>query len=159
MTQTRLALLSPAIGSRQCKASADLGRGPHVSTVSSTCTYLPTMLPSFPHSAFHHSLSLSLSLSLDFICTILFFSTFSSLKSSFHIPSTNLHWRSQKAPSLRRQPMAKLDSINTALAEELPAFLQSPLPSLTSLALCSQHTSKPLNKGIQARPRLFWSLH
>lgn len=149
MTQTRLALLSPAMGSRHCKASADLGRRPHVSAVSSTCTCLPTILPSFPHSAFRHSLNplfpsfLTIHLHHPFLLYFLFLKI-----CSFHIPSTHLPWRSQKASSLRRQPVAKPDSITAALAEELAALLQSPLPSPTSLALCSQHTSKPAKKGI-----------
>lgn len=63
---------------------------------------------------------------------------------SFHIPSTNLHWRNQKAPSIVRQLVCgETGSINTGMAEELHAFLQSPLPGLTSLALQSAHLPSP----------------
>lgn len=60
MTPTRLALLSPAAGSRQCRASTDLGRGPHVS--SSLHLHLPiSPLPtSSPYSALSRAVSLSI---------------------------------------------------------------------------------------------------
>lgn len=149
MTPTRLALLSPAIGSRQCKASTDLGRGPHVSSFLHMHLPISPLPSSFLSLSFRHSLPLSFLPSWLFICLILFFSSFSSLKS---VPSTYLQQIytgevKQTALSLRRQPMAKLDSINTGVAEELEALLQSPLPSLTSLALCSQHTPQAHEEG------------
>lgn len=86
MTPTRLALLSPAAGSRQCRASTDLGRGPHVASslhLHLPISPLPSSLLSLSLPSFFH-LSLSLLLSWLFICFILFFSSFSSLKSVPH---------------------------------------------------------------------------
>lgn len=149
MTPTRLALLSPAVGSRQCKASTDLGRDP-MFPVSSTCTCpSPHFLQLSSHSAFRRSFtSLFPSfLTIHLLHPFLLFFLFLKI-CSFHIPSTNLHWRSKTNSSQpQEQPMAKLDSINTSVAEELHVLLQSPLPSLTSLALCSQHTPQAHKEG------------
>lgn len=107
MTPTRLALLSPASGSRQCRASTDLGRGPHVS--SSLHMHLP--IPPLPSSF----LSLSLpsffypSLSLSFLTIhllhpfLLFLSSLKSVPSTYHQQMHPGEDR-QKALSLRRQP-------------------------------------------------------
>lgn len=105
MTPTRLALLSPAAGSRQCRASTDLGRGPHVASslhLHLPISPLPSSLLSLSLPSFFH-LSLSLLLSWLFICFILFFSSFSSLKSVPHTINKPGEDR-QKALSLRRQP-------------------------------------------------------
>lgn len=145
MTPTRLALLSPAAGSRQCRASTDLGRGPHVS--SSLQMHLP--ISPLPSSFLSLSLPSFFHLSLSFFLDYSFASSFSSLPlflkiCSFHIPSTNPPWRRQtksSQPQEAAQPLAKLDAINTGVAEELHASLQPPLPHLlASLALCGQHT-------------------
>lgn len=152
MTPTRLALLSLAVGSRQCKASTGLGRGPHVSS------FLHMHLPISPLPSSFLALSLPsfFYLSPSFLPSFLtihlphpFLLFFLSLKiCSFHIPSTNLYWRSKTNSSPPQEAAhGKLYSINTGVAEELHALLQSALPSLTSLALCSQHTPQAHKEG------------
>lgn len=156
MTPTRLALLSPAAGSRQCRASTDLGRGPHVS--SSLHLHLP--ISPLPSSLLSLSLPSFFHLSLSFFLDYSFASSFSSLPlflkiCSFHIPSTNPPWRRQtksSQPQEAAQPLAKLDAINTGVAEELHASLQPPLPHLlAALARCGQHTPQA-HKGNAGQP-------
>lgn len=77
MTPTRLALLSPAAGSRQCRAGTDLGRGPHVS--SSLLLHLP--ISPLPSSLLSLSLPSFFHLSLSFFLDYSFASSFSSLPS------------------------------------------------------------------------------
>lgn len=167
MTPTRPALLSPAVGSRQCKASTDLGRDPmfppHAPAPLPTSFSFPLTQPSVILSP------LSFLPSWLFIRFILFCYSFSSLKSvpsAYHQQIYTGEVKQSSQP--QEQPMAKLDSINTSVAEALHVLLQSPLPSLTSLALCSQHTPqahlsspplKPTKKGMQASPHLFSSWH
>lgn len=161
MTPTRLALLSPAAGSRQCRAGTDLGRGPHVS--SSLHLHLP--ISPLPSSLLSLSLPSFFHLSLSFFLDYSFASSFPSLPlflkiCSFHIPSTNPPWRRQtksSQPQEAAQPLAKLDAINTGVAEELHASLQPPLPHLlAALARCGQHTPQA-HKGNAGQPPLYSS--
>lgn len=113
--------------------------------VPSICTCpSPHFLHRSSHLAFRHSFT-----SLSFFLDYSFASSFSSLPlflkiCSFHIPSTNPPWRRQtksSQPQEAAQPLAKLDAINTGVAEELHASLQPPLPHLlAALARCGQHT-------------------
>lgn len=158
MTPTRLALLSPAAGSRQCRAGTDLGRGPHVS--SSLLLHLPISplpssllslsLPSF----FHLSLSPSF-LTIHLLHPFLLFLLFLKI-CSFHIPSTNPPWRRQtksSQPQEAAQPLAKLDAINTGVAEELHASPATPsTPPRRSSTVWSAHPSSPQRECRPAHP-------
>lgn len=148
MTPTRLALLSPAAGSRQCRAGTDLGRGPHVS--SSLLLHLP--ISPLPSSLLSLSLPSFFHLSLSFFLDYSFASSFSSLPlflkiCSFHIPSTNPPWRRQtksSQPQEAAQLLAKLDAINTGVAEELHASPATPsTPPRRSSTVWSAHPSSP----------------
>lgn len=148
MTPTRLALLSPAAGSRQCRAGTDLGRGPHVS--SSLLLHLP--ISPLPSSLLSLSLPSFFHLSLSFFLDYSFASSFPSLPlflkiCSFHIPSTNPPWRRQtksSQPQEAAQPLAKLDAINTGVAEELHASPATPsTPPRRSSTVWSAHPSSP----------------
>lgn len=105
----------------------------------------PHFLHRSSHLAFRHSFtSLSPSfLTIHLLHPFLLFLLFLRI-CSFHIPSTNPPWRRQtksSQPQEAAQPLAKLDAINTGVAEELHASLQPPLPHLlAALARCGQHT-------------------
>lgn len=107
--------------------------------VSPLSFHLPLTLPSAI------LLTLSLSLFLDYS----FPSSFSSLLPlpwHLFLPHTINKSTLEKPESSqpRGSPCAvKPGSINTGMAEELHAFLQSPLPGLTSLALQSAHLPSP----------------
>lgn len=153
-TPTRLTLLSPAVGSRQCKASTGLGRGPHVSSFLHMHLPISPLPSSFLSLSFRHSFTslfpsfLTIHLPHPFLLFFLFLKI-----CSFHIPSTNLHWRSKTNSS---QPQEAVHG-KTGLHQQRRgwgATCAAPVtPSnLTSLALCSQHTP-------QASPHLLPSWH
>lgn len=130
--------------------------------VPSICTCpSPHFLHRSSHLAFRHSFtSLSPSfLTIHLLHPFLLFLLFLKI-CSFHIPSTNPPWRRQtksSQPQEAAQPLAKLDAINTGVAEELHASLQPPLPHLlAALARCGQHTPQA-HKENAGQPPLFSS--
>lgn len=117
--------------------------------VPSICTCpSPHFLHRSSHLAFRHSFtSLSPSfLTIHLLHPFLLFLLFLKI-CSFHIPSTNPPWRRQtksSQPQEAAQPLAKLDAINTGVAEELHASPATPsTPPRRSSTVWSAHPSSP----------------